>query len=306
MNSMEISVFLENIRYGRKISQEDFCAGVVSLRQYQRYRSGECEITYEKLNQFASKLGIPTKKLMYEFEKNKSIQYKLIDLFYNAVVNRDVSLSRELKFKIEKNNIFDEDRLMYYKHALTLDEYFSGVNSKADTIDFTSKLINYPNVLKQKYLTDIEILILSFLLTIFESEEQSKVLKKIIELLDNEEWIMNGENNYAFSLILMRISKICGIQRDFNRVIQYCDMGIKRGIANKQYYLLEYFYYYESLAYFKLESFDMFEERLFKCYNVLHLEENKKKIEKFTNLIEKDFHINFDAFIINYLKKRIM
>jgi transcriptional regulator with XRE-family HTH domain len=303
---MEISVFLENIRYGRKISQEDFCEGVVSLRQYQRYRSGECEITYDKLDQFAKKLGVPTKKLMYEFERSRSIQYKMITMFYNAVVNRDSALAKELKAKVEEETIFDEDRRLYFNHALMMSDYYMGKISKGEILIMTSDLVNYPTILKQKFLTDIEVLILSFLLSILDGVEQIRLLEKMTELFENEDRIMSGENNFADSLILMRMSQVYGIRRDFSQVIKFCDLGIKRGIYYKQYYLMEYFYYYRALANFRLECYDLYEESLFRCYGVLHLEGNKKKIEKFTNLIEKDFHINFDAFIINYLKKRIM
>jgi len=306
MNSMEICNFLENIRYGRKLTQDNFVEGIVSLRQYQRYRNGESEITYETLDKFAVKLGIPTKMLMYEFERNKSIQSSQINQFYNAVVNRDTLLVKELKAKIEKDTIYDEARLMYYKHALLVDDYNNGKITREQAMLSTIAAINFPAVLKQDYFTDVEVLILSFLLSVFEADEQKRLLRKIAELFENEERIVSGENNAAFSLILMRLAKLYGIQHDYGRVIEFCELGIKRGIEYRQYYLMEYFYYYESLAHFKLESYDLYEESLFRCYNVLHMEGNKKKIDKFTLLIEKDFHINFDAFIINYLKKRIL
>ncbi|MFP4286853.1 MAG: hypothetical protein ACLFRI_04065, partial [Candidatus Izemoplasmataceae bacterium] len=72
-----------------------------------------------------------------------------------------------------------------------------------------------------------------------------------------------------------------------------------------QYYLLEYFYYYKALAYFRLEDFSKFEENLFKCYSVLHMEGNHKKIEKFTSWIEKDFRVNFDMFVLRHLQKKV-
>jgi hypothetical protein len=102
------------------------------------------------------------------------------------------------------------------------------------------------------------------------------------------------------------MAKMYGTHKDFPQVVKLCDIGIKRGNAVTSIYLFESFFYYKALAHFRLQSYDLFEESLFRCYNVLHLENNKKKIEKFTNLIEKDFHINFDGFVMNYLKKKIM
>ena len=157
---MEISNYLEKIRYGRKMSQEAFVEGVCSLRQYQRYRSGECEITYDKIEQFALKLGIPAKKLMHEFERESNAQYKLINDYYSAIVNKDKRLLEELKRILDKEVIFGEERQKYYLHAQTLHRYYLGQISKEETLIRTYEQINYPAILKQNYFTDIEILIL--------------------------------------------------------------------------------------------------------------------------------------------------
>jgi transcriptional regulator with XRE-family HTH domain len=123
---MEISIFLENLRYGRRLSQEEFIDGIVSQRQYARYRNGECEMTYEKLDKFAERLGIPTKKLLNEFEKSKNIQYVKLNFYYNAIVNRDLIQIKELKKQIEQVPILDEDRKLYFEHATLLDTFLSG------------------------------------------------------------------------------------------------------------------------------------------------------------------------------------
>ncbi|MDD4184465.1 MAG: hypothetical protein PHI01_03550 [Candidatus Izemoplasmatales bacterium] len=306
MISMEIANYLEKIRYGRKMSQEAFVEDVCSLRQYQRYRSGECEITYDKIERFAIKLGIPTKNLMREFEQESVKQYNMIDEFYNSVVNNDRILSEELRIKLENDTIFGEERQMYFIHALTLHDYYLAKISKEDALMKTSDLVNYPTILKQNYFTDVEILILSFILSIIPPEDNSRLLKKLTSLFDTAEGILSGENDLIYALILMRLTKSQGIQKNNPKVIQLCDIGIQRGIRYKQYYLLEYFFYYKALAHFKLEEYSLYEDALFRCYNVLHMEGNAKKIEKFTKLIEDDFKIAYDSFIMKYLMKNIL
>ncbi|MBN2696455.1 MAG: hypothetical protein JXR38_02820, partial [Bacilli bacterium] len=86
---------------------------------------------------------------------------------------------------------------------------------------------------------------------------------------------------------------------------EICDIGIQRCLTYRRFYLLEYFYYYKALACFRLEEYDNYEQALFRCYNVLHMEGNKKRIEKFTKLIESDFQIVYDMFILKYLQKQI-
>ena len=306
MISMEIANYLEKIRYGRKMSQEAFVEDVCSLRQYQRYRSGECEITYDKIERFATKLGIPAKKLMYEFERDSNSQYKTLNDLYNAVVNGDKLQIEKMKDILKDDSIYGEERKMYYIHALSLNDYFSGKISKEEILIRTCDLVNYPSVLKQNYYTDIEILILSFMLSIIPPEDNNKLLKKLTGLFDTAEGILSGENDLVYALILMRLTKSHGIQKNNPKVIQLCEIGIQRGIRYKQYFMLDYFFYYKALAHFKLEEYSLYEDALFRCYNVLHMEGNAKKIEKFTKLIEDDFKIAYDSFIMKYLMKNIL
>ncbi len=307
MNSMELSNYLEKIRYGRKLTQEDFVDGVVSLRQYQRYRSGECEIPYEKIEAFANKLGIPSRKLINQFEQAKNIQAKLLNQFYNAVANRDYENIQDLKNEIAKDVIIDEEKKTYFNHALILDDFIQKRISEDEAFEKTMNLIDYPEILKQDYFTDIEVLILSSLLNYLKLPRRNTLLQRLTDLFDNESSIMSGGyDDVMHALILMRLSKSHGIVKNFSEVIRFCDLGISKGMERKTYHLWEYFYYYKALAYFRLEDYVNYEDSLFRCYNVLHMEGNKKKIELFTGYIEKDFNINFHNFVLNYLKKHVV
>lgn len=306
MNSMQIANYLDDFRSGRKISQDDFVSGIVSLRQFQRYRSGECEITYDKLEQFANRLGIPTKRLMYQFEKEQNMQNETVVSFYNAVTNYDKKTAKELKARIEKYTLIDDDHKLYFKQACILDNLFTGVIKKEDAFSQMAELINYPAALKQKFFTGVEILILTSMYEYENEDSQKKILKKLNEIFETEDNLMSGEFDTAYLVVLMKLSKIYGIQKNYPKVLQFCKLGIDHCLDYQQYYLLNYFYYYTALSFFRLQVFDQYEDALFKCYNVLQMESNKKKIEKFTKLIEADFHINLDGFIINYLKKKIV
>ncbi len=306
MNSMELSNYLEKMRYGRKLTQEDFVADVVSLRQYQRYRRGECEIPYEKIDQFAHKLGIPSKKLMNQFESEKNRQLKMVNDFYNAVSNRNKPTIKKLKKILDEDILIDKETKTYYEYAVLFDEYYNGIHDKPAFARKISNLINYPDILKQEYFTDIEILILSSLLIVLSPLQIDTLLRRLSELFNQEDNILSSQNNQITSLIIMRLSKGFGMRGDYSKVIEFTTKGIKHGIAQKQYHLFEYFYYYKALAHFKLEEYLEYEEALFRCYNVLHLEGNKNRIEQFTQLIEKDFDINYHMFIMKYLKKEIM
>jgi len=302
MNSMELSNYLEKIRFGRNVSQEEFVSGVVSIRQYQRYKNGDSVIPYEKIDQFAEKLGISNKKLMTEFERERSKQYSKINAFYNAVANNDYKNAINLKRELEKDLIISEEGRLYFQHALIVYDYYSRKLTMNEVIEKITKLINYPDILKQQYYTDVEVLILSFLLGIFPEKQQELLLEKLNLIFNSEDSIMAGDNNdYIYTLILMRMAKTFGIKKDFPKVLYYCDMGLERGISRKNYYLWEYFFYYKALAHHALGQREEFDDSLLRCYNVLNMEGNHPKFEKFTALIEKDFQINFRNYIVNLI-----
>ncbi len=303
MNSMELSNYLEKVRIGRKMTQETLLDGIVSTRQYQRYRNGEGDIPYEKIELFAQKLGIPSRKLLNEFEKEKNYQLELINAFYNAVVNRDQEKVRQLEQKINADIIIEEEKKMYFKHAQTVRDWYDKRITEAEAFRRNADLINYPNILKRQYFTDIEILILSSLIEQLNLKDQEPLLNRLNELFDSEDSIMSADNPMVYTMILRRMIKTQGIRKNYSEVIKLCNLGLRRGIAIKQYYLFEYFYYYKALAYFELEDFYNYEDSLFRCYAVLHMENNQQKTDKFTKAIEKDFKINFDMVVLKYLQK---
>ena len=94
-----------------------------------------------------------------------------------------------------------------------------------------------------------------------------------------------------------------GMQRDYEKVIQMSHYAIESAMKNKSSYLLVDFYYFLSLAYFAIGDNLNYKKSLFNCYNALHLEKNDSKIKMFYKLIEEDFNIDFDSFIVSYIKK---
>ncbi len=301
MNSMELCTYLEKIRHGRNVSQEEFVAGIVSIRQYQRYKIGISVIPYEKIEQFAEKLGLNSKKLLSEFEKEKSLQYAKINAFYNAVANNDYKNAIQLKQKLDTDLIISYEGKKYYDHANIVYKYYSREYTLNEVINKVTELINYPEILKQQYYTDVEILILSFLLSVFTGKQQEMLLSRLNSIFESSDNIMSGDSDYIYTLILVRIAKIYGIKKDFPKVIYYCDLGLERGIAHKQFYLWEYFFYYKSLAHNALGQQELFDDSLLRCFNVLTMEGNHAKMVKFTSLIEKDFNIDFKKYIVNLI-----
>lgn len=55
MDNVKLINYMENLRYERNLTQEEYLFDVVSQRQYYRYRKGESEIPLEIIDKLATR-----------------------------------------------------------------------------------------------------------------------------------------------------------------------------------------------------------------------------------------------------------
>jgi len=304
VQSQEIIKYLENVRLGRNITQADFIEDIVSSRQYHRYLNGESQITFSTLEKFADKLGLSTKKLITELEREKHDQSKTVSKFYNAVVNQETARETALLKTLETMNILEEDTRLFYEFAKVLSQYYKNTLPKKDSVKKIKSLIHYPDILKQEYLTDIEMLVMSSLIDFLPKENHAPILVRLTVYYENKNLIMSGDNDKIHAVILARLAKAYGLKNDLDKVIELSDIALERGNLHKQTYLFYTFYYLKALSYFKKGMKEPFEENLYRCFCTLESTSSPNRFEKFKTMIEKDFDINFIKFITRTIKKR--
>ncbi len=305
MNSFELCRFLESLRISKNIAQTDFIHGIVSMRQYQRYKKGLSSIPNEKIVKFSRRLGYSEKLILVQFEKVKVAQLHKINDYYNSVVNKNQSEIEQHEAEIKKMMLISQDCQKYHSYALIIKALNNKLIGIADAIKSASELVDYPAVLQQHYYSDIDVLVLSFLVGYFSGEKQTELLNKLYEIYQNSDRILVSGTQNINTLILTKIARLHGIKKEYDKVLYYCNLGLKEGNLHKQYYLWEHFYYYLALAYFRLQDFENYRQALVNCYYVLQLDKNPSKIERFSKLIETDFNIDFEGEVLAIIQNKI-
>jgi len=304
MKSKELCIYLERLRAARNISQEAFTLNVVSLRQYRRYLNGESDIPFQVIHNLTAKLGVKTDNLLRELENVKVEETKLINKLYNLAVNlahdEFIKLSREVPLE----HIIEKSNQLLYQHSVILDNLYQKKLTKFEAATQNAKLINYPKILSQQIMTSIEMLILSSFLDVFDVTQHELIIAKIKDFINDNSLVISGGNEMMMSLVLARIAKYYGIKENYPAVLEYCNIGIQRNMQLKSYFLMDYFYYYSALVHYELKNIDLYEKCIVECFNVLHFEDNADKIQKFTNLINEDFNIEFKDFVVSYYTKQ--
>jgi transcriptional regulator with XRE-family HTH domain len=306
MKSKELCIYLERLRAARNISQETFTENVVSLRQYRRYINGESDIPFQIIHNLTTKLGVKTDNLLRELENVKVEETRLINKLYNLAVNLAHDEFIKLSQEVPLEHIIEKSNQLLYQHSVILDNLYQKKLTKFEAATQNAILINYPKILNQKIMTSIEMLILSSFLDVFDVTQHEQIIAKIKDFISDNSLVISGGNDMMMSLVLARIAKYYGIKENYSAVLEYCNIGIQRNIQLKSYFLMDYFYYYSALVHYELKNMELYEKCIVECFNVLHFEDNADKIQKFTNLINEDFNIEFRDFVIaHYTKNKL-
>ena len=304
MESQALVGYIEKIRYGRIISQEQMLEGVISIRQYRRYLYGKVDIPFGVFSQLANKINIPPRKLFSEFEEQRLKEKRLISSFYNAVVAHNERIIEKLYSQIDEDTIFDFEQLLFFESAKKLYAYNSGKINKEDVASFHKELIQYPKILANAFLTDNELYILG---TISEYDPASRptIMNKLQLLYESDQLRVSGDNVLIMTQILFWLAKYTGSLKQYDKTISYCDKAIEYNNQYQSKYLMKYFHYYKSLSYYRTNQIDEYKESLYKTILFSELEPVKNQTGRFYNTIKKDLNIEPLCFVQEYINQKL-
>jgi hypothetical protein len=300
----EFSIYLEIRRNDLNLTQESFVSNIVSVRQYRRYLRGLSQMSDTVIKQFAYRLETSVEKLLNHFEETKIIQKVSINDLHNAIVNYDTKKTSELKKKINTKHIILQDSELVYDFALLIERFQLKKISEIEFIDSIQKLTNYPEVLKQDQLSSAMVLVVSSLMNYPSFIDQNRLIERLVTYSNQTDILYSSQIDKNYVLTLYRIAKYHGIQNHYEKVIELCDLGIHYSMDRMSLYMLDYFYYFKSLAYHQLKDMKNYEEMVFKCYGIIHSTGTPAKVKKFQDMIEIDFNISLDQFVIDYIKQK--
>jgi hypothetical protein len=306
LKSEELCVYLERLRSARNISQETFVSDVVSIRQYRRYLNGESDIPFPVVDVLCMKLGIQTIDLLKEMETERFKESSRMINFYNMIVNNSLSEAKAFIQETNPNQIIDPENRILFQHGLLVLKNVMSEITKPEYYKATKALLGYPKFSKKTIFTEVEMLIMSSLLDYSENPtETHEIYNKLKGHLSDRSIVLSSTQTSSINLTLFRLAKYSGRNKQFEDVIEYCKIGIKNNLSTRSFYLMDYFFYFSALAYYRLGDMENYQTMLIKCFNVLHFEGIEKKIQKFTNLINSDFSIHFQDFVLNYYKNQL-
>ncbi len=300
----KLAELFEVLRKSRGVTQEDFVHDVVSLRQYRRYLRGDSIMSYPVMVELSKRLSLTAKHVIEQLDKERLVEAKKVDNFYNALVTNDFEKARKLGDELFLDELYDDDNRLLYLHTLDLFKFLEKRISKSEHLEHTLKLINYPSILSKSIITPIEVLVLGALLRLHTPEERKKIARFIDDLSQNDAFLYGYSNYHTVVLSMFALARYYGFNGEYQKVLRVCDTSIEICDRYKLLYLLPNFYYYRALAYDFLDKDNLRDQALFQLFSALYTENKPQRVKLFSKLLKKDFDIDFQAWVLEYMQNQ--
>jgi transcriptional regulator with XRE-family HTH domain len=296
--------YIENLRYSRGISQEDFLHDVISSRQYQRYRNGESEVSMDCIERISSKFGVEVRKLLADYEKEKTQERELVEEFYNSVIYKSKESLRVVSVHLLHHNFLDQTNEEFYQLARSLMAYTLNNINKEHFLSQIYGLIQYPQVLNLDILRDTEII---GLLLIYQHNPATR--KEIITLIkslnDNQESFLSGQSYFVLVMFMYFIAMDYGKDKEYSKVEEYCFKGITLLKKKQSNYALYLIYYQLASSYYCRGMMDLFKDSLYKCIIYTRTQFSKDLTKQIYKKIKEYYNIDAQSFLVEYLNSEL-
>lgn len=302
MDTVGFINYIEKLRYSRNLTQEEFLHGVISVRQYQRYRNGENDFPIDVLEKISKKLGIETRKLYLDYEREIYKEKEKVETLYNAVVYKDKDTKEHILLQFKKHMFLDMTNNEIYSITLLLNAYLSNSILKNEFLSGIFRIINYPKILKCKLLREVEIIGL-LLIYKYEQGKKDEIITLIKKLNDNQDLFLTGQSFFTLILFTYYIADDYGKKEEYNLSEKYVLKGIEMLKRKHSVYCLYLFYYQMALIKRHTNKKMEMEEYLYKCILQLKSMHNCNLFDQMARQIKRFLNKEAEQFFFEYIKK---
>lgn len=285
MKIENLLIFMDSMRYERKLTQEEYLDSIISQRQYYRYLYGESIPSFEVVVALSNRLGLQFDRLLTAYNYKKEKTKKDATLFFNLVIKKDFIQAIDMYEKLENMKGVDATTKLIIDIGYSILQFYTGNFTKEKLIDNLKNIIDFEDLIKKTTIQDLETYVLGVIME-YSDTYRELILNKLISLSSEEKIINFVNSNYSNQVYFFIIKNLGRLSR-YRELIKESSKAIEKIKKKYSYYLLSDIYYYKALAHYRLGEMCLFQEELSQCVKILQIE-NKKKYLRFKKEIFKD------------------
>lgn len=297
MINQNMGKIIDEIRTERKLSREDLCEDIMSIRNYQRFISEEVNVSNDKLSKLIDRLNLDYFTLREIYTHRSEDKYSKLQRIYTLMqANSDKQAYEELK-KIKAKEIDSTYMELFYNY-LKLDlERQLGITPYEESISLLSELIDFPNILEYEVLNFIELNTLAVLNGYYIKKEDRRIVDFLYNLIKTEQLGRKGLIASFLPALYTTTAQSFGTLKEYEKALEICDKGIKESMSLQLFSGLYHLLYFKSISHMKLGQDEESLEARKRLYALVHALDEEDKIREylpiFENAYENELELNF-------------
>lgn len=298
MINQNMGKILDEIRQERKLSREDLCESIMSVRNYQRFISEEVNVSNDKLSKLIDRLNLDyfTLREIYT-HRSKDSYSKLHNVYFLMQANSDKQAYKQLQ-EID-SKIFESAYMQLFYNYLKIDlERQLGIVPFEQSIQKLSDLIDFPNVLEFEVLNFIELNVLAILNKYYTKKEDDRIVNFLYNFLIDDELSKKGILASFLPSLYTSTAQSFGGFGDYQKALDMSNKGIKECMKLQMFNGLYHLLYFKAISHSKLgqtKEADDAQKRLFTLlYTLKEEDKNAEFLPIFQRNFKKEINIVFD------------
>ena len=296
MITQNMGKVIDEIRQERKMSREDLCEDIMSVRNYQRFISEEVNVSNDKLNKLVDRLNLDFFTVSEIFRYRSENKYsKLHHVYHLMQSNSDKEAYQELK-KISMKSVESSYTELFYNY-LKLDlERQLGITSIEESLEALQELIDYPNILEYEVLNFIELNVLVILNTHFSKKEDHTVADFLYKFLLDDKLNAKGILTSFLPALYSSTAQSLGTFMEYEKALRIANRGLQECKKLQMYNSMHNLLFFKAIAHLKLNQEQEALDTVKRLYTLLHTLNEPDKDKEYFPILERVFgkKINID------------
>ena len=302
MISREMCILLDDYRNKKNTSMIKFTDGIVSLRQYKRYLYGTSEMPFKMFVELCDRIQLDPTFLVYDLERKRIEQLNRLDEFSNAIIYHDYEKAESMILDFKKETFLDKMNAIYFELTILQMDLYLKKYPNAYYGNEIARLINYPEILNYNMMNGVELSGLAMLIEFVSGDEKRVIMDKLNQIITTKSYSFLAKDFYNLSYVRLKVAKEFGREKEFQKVIEICNLVLKDTDKFNSYFNLDHLYYYMCLAYRGLNDMEKAHYYIEQLYYAIKIQRDDAILTKYNRLITKDFGFNFEELFANQKK----
>ncbi len=290
MINQSLGKIIDELRQERKMSRENLCEEVMSIRNYQRFINEEVNVSNDKLSKLIDRLSLDYFTVREISRYRGEGRYTVLHNVYNLMQANSDEKAYQILLEINLEDIESDYTKLFYQYLkIDLERQLHKI-SQEDAVNQLKELIHYPRILDYEVLNFIELNVLVILNLHYSKLEDDTIAQFLYQFLLNENLPEKGLSESFLPSLYASTAQSLGTFKQYEQALEISDKGIKECMRLKLFNTLHQLFFFKALSHNKLNQDTKALETLQRLYALLHTLNEPDKTVEYQNNIAAIFH----------------